>query len=43
MTEIFGIKVGYLIDYLYFRLNKNAGIKMVNSGVFSQKKHIMKP
>ena len=43
MIEIFEIKAGYLIDYLYFRLNKNAGITMVNSGVFSQKKHIMKP
>ena len=36
-------KVVYIIDYVYFRSNKNADVKMVNSAFFSQKKHIMKP
>jgi hypothetical protein len=43
MTENNDEKVVYIIDYVYFRQNKNADIKMVKLGVFSQKKYIMKP
>ncbi len=38
MTENNDVKVVYLIDYVYFRQNKNADIKMVKLGVFSQNK-----